>query len=472
MTGYSAEHLPSWNGANVWKYGPRCGVWYRDRRPERLRQTTCFAAVAAARPLGTRILPSIVARHQSGFGSAAHQAARVTFAQPVSDETFYRDLPAFDTFANVCDGGHYHDVPDDWDLVITDVEGSTKYIEAGRYKEVNAAGVASIVVVRNCMKDVDIPFVFGGDGATLMTPASRREALLAALRGLRVRCRDAYDLSMRVGVVPISQLKEAGHDVAIARFAASPDVSFAMLRGEGIDAAENWVKDPARTAEFHVSEEGESFDIFDGFECRWKPIPSQHGLVASIIVKALNATADERNAVYTRVLSEIGGIAALPDEGRPIALKTLKMLPGKTNFDSEAILKTGSADSEQAVAVKTKIRKHLRNGKILFATGITAGGFNPKQYKSEMVANTDFRKFDNVLRMHLDLRRGQLDRLKQVLQQAEDVGQLVYGIHTATETLMTCVVDSYQGSHAHFVDGAAGGYALAAKRIKSILKDR
>lgn len=395
-----------------------------------------------------------------------------TFPRPVSYESFYRDLPAFDTFANVCDGGHYHEVPNSWDLVITDVEGSTKAIEAGRYKDVNAAGVASIVVVRNCMKDLDIPFVFGGDGATLMTPSSRREALFAALRGLRVRCRDAYGLTMRVGVVPISQLKSAGHDVDIAKYAASPTVCFAMLRGEGIDVAETWVKDPSRADEFHVSEEGESFDIFDGFECRWKPIPSQHGLVASIIVKALSETAAERTAVYRQVLAEIGGIAQLPDEGRPIAKKTLKMLPGKTNFDAEAILKTGSADSEAGVAEKTRIRKHLRNGKILFATGISAGGFNPKQYKTEMVANTDFRKFDNVLRMHLDLRRGQLDRLKHVLQQAEDAGQLVYGIHTAAETLMTCVVDSYQGSHAHFVDGAAGGYALAAKRIKALLKDR
>ncbi len=392
--------------------------------------------------------------------------------QPVSDETFYRELPAFETFANVCDAGHYHDVPESWDLVITDVKGSTKAIEAGRYKDVNAAGVASIVVVRNCMKDVDIPFVFGGDGATLMTPSSRRDSLFAALRGLRTRCRDAYDLSMRVGVVPIARLKSAGHDVAIARFAASPNVSFAMLRGEGIDIAEDWVKDDSQAAEFHVSEEGESYGIFEGFECRWKPIPSQHGLVASIIVKALSESASERNAVYSRVVNEISGIALLPDEGRPIAKKTLKMLPGKTNFDAEAILKTGSVDSEDAVAVKTKIRKQLRIGKVLFATGITVGGFNPKQYKTEMVANTDFRKFDNVLRMHLDLRRGQLDRLKHVLQQAEDMGQLVYGIHTASETLMTCVVDSFQGSHAHFVDGAAGGYALAAKRIKSLLKGR
>ncbi len=390
----------------------------------------------------------------------------------MSNESFYRDLPAFETFADVCDGTNYHEVPDSWDLVITDVEGSTKAIEAGRYKQVNAAGVASIVVVRNCMKEVDIPFVFGGDGATIMTPSSRRDALYAALRGLRERCESAFGLSMRVGVVPISQLRSAGHDVEIARYAASPDVCFAMLRGEGIDVAESWVKDPERADEFHVAHEGETFDVFEGFECRWKPVPSQHGIVASIIVKAMDPSPSARIEVYRRVLDEIGGLTQLPDEGRPIAQKTLKMLPRKADVESEVVLRTGSTDSEHAAEVRGKIRRHLRNGRLMFATGISAGGFNPKQYKSEMVANTDFRKFDNVLRMHLDLRRGQLDRLKHVLQAAEDAGQLVYGIHTAAETLMTCVVDSFQGSHAHFVDGAAGGYALAAKRIKTILKDR
>lgn len=389
----------------------------------------------------------------------------------MANETFYRDLPAFNTFGDVCDEGNYHSVPEDWDVVITDVEGSTKAIEAGRYKDVNAAGVASIVVIRNAMRDVDIPFIFGGDGATLMTPSSRRDELYAALRGLRSRCKEAYDLDMRVGVVPVAKLIEAEKPVAVARYAASENVCFAMFRGDGMDAAESWVKDPARATEFQVEDAGEVFGNFDGFECRWRPIPSQHGVVASIIVKALSTDAGERNETYRRILMEIGTIAKLPDEGRPVATKSLKLMSGKDCCETEAVLKTGSKESPEAQTELKRIRKMIRNGKILHATGISAGGYNPRRYKAELVANTDFRKFDNVLRMHLDLRRGQLDRLKTVLQSAEDAGQLVYGIHTAAETLMTCVVDSYQGSHAHFVDGAAGGYALAAKRIKAMLKD-
>lgn len=388
------------------------------------------------------------------------------------NETFYRDLPGFQSFSEVCEGEHYHRVPDSWDLVISDVEGSTKAIEAGHYKDVNSAGVASIVVVRNAMKDLDIPYIFGGDGATLLTPSSRRQELFAALRGLRKASLTSFGLTMRVGVVPVAALTEAGHELHAARFVASEHVCFAMLRGAGVDVGESWVKDPARAQEFHVSQEGEVFDSFEGFSCRWEPVPSQHGIVASVIIKALGEETSTHSEVYRRILGEIATIVALTDEGRPVAKKTVKMRSSKSDFDAEVMLRSGSMDSARAKDLRKSIKSEVRAAKLLFATRLKAGGFSGKNYKRELVANTDFRKFDNVLRMHLDLRKGQLEQLKEVLQMAEDAGHLYYGIHTADHSLMTCVIDSYGGSHAHFVDGAAGGYALAAKRIKALVRNK
>lgn len=388
----------------------------------------------------------------------------------MADETFYSDLPPFADFAGVCEEEHYARVPDSWDLVITDVEGSTKAIEAGRYKDVNAAGVSSIVVVRNAMKDVELPYVFGGDGATLMTPSSRREELYAALRGLRSSCRNNLDLGMRVGVVPMATLRASGHDIEVARFAASEHVCFAMLRGFGVDVGEQWVKDPIRGKEFEVSSEGEEDSSFEGFQCRWEPVPSRNGLVASIIVKALGDDPAALRGVYRHVVAEIGSIVQAIDEGRPVHAKSLRMGKSQVDMDREVALVAGGLKSPRAEKVRSEVKRQVRNARLLFSTRLTMGGFNPRKYKRELVANTDFRKFDNVLRMHLDLRRGQLDRLKHLLQEAEDDGYLVYGIHTADHSLMTCVIDSYQGAHAHFVDGAAGGYALAAKRLKSRMK--
>ncbi len=72
--------------------------------------------------------------------------------------------------------------------------------------------------------------------------------------------------------------------------------------------------------------------------------------------------------------------------------------------------------------------------------------------------------------MHLDLSSEQLAALTVALERQHEAGDIVYGIHTAKSTILTCLITNYDGNHVHFVDGADGGYALAAKQLKSELK--
>lgn len=46
----------------------------------------------------------------------------------------------------------------------------------------------------------------------------------------------------------------------------------------------------------------------------------------------------------------------------------------------------------------------------------------------------------------------------------------MYGFHVSDRALMTCLVYEEQGRHIAFIDGADGGYALAAKVLKEKLK--
>jgi hypothetical protein len=46
----------------------------------------------------------------------------------------------------------------------------------------------------------------------------------------------------------------------------------------------------------------------------------------------------------------------------------------------------------------------------------------------------------------------------------------VFGVHAAEAALMTCIITDLQANHVHFVDGANGGYALAAKQMKAQLR--
>src|SRR5688572_12050453 len=106
-------------------------------------------------------------------------------AGAAADESgFFASLPEISDFGQVTHADVYREAPATWSLALTDVRGSTRAIEAGRYRDVNALGVASIVAVCNALPDVDVPYVFGGDGATLLVPGSRAQPTAEALRGV------------------------------------------------------------------------------------------------------------------------------------------------------------------------------------------------------------------------------------------------------------------------------------------------
>ena len=182
---------------------------------------------------------------------------------------FYAELPEFDDFLEVTNAAHYRAAPSDWNVVITDVIGSTKAIEAGRYKDVNSLGVASIVALRNAIPDLEIAYVFGGDGATILVPESRRAVVDAALRGIRTMARRAFDMDMRASAVSVGELVRDGFQVRVARYRASEHIRLAMFSGSGLSEAERRVKDPEEGGRYAVGEDGPSAADFTGFECRW-----------------------------------------------------------------------------------------------------------------------------------------------------------------------------------------------------------
>jgi hypothetical protein len=105
---------------------------------------------------------------------------------------------------------------------------------------------------------------------------------------------------------------------------------------------------------------------------------------------------------------------------------------------------------------------------LLFRTGLRVGGFDPARYRRQLVENTDFRKFDDGLRMTLDCTPALADRLEATLADAERAGIARSGTHRQISALMTCFVPSATRSdHVHFVDGAMGGYAAAARTLKA-----
>ena len=98
---------------------------------------------------------------------------------------------------------------------------------------------------------------------------------------------------------------------------------------------------------------------------------------------------------------------------------------------------------------------------------ITVGSFIPAKYTRELIDNSDFRKFDDSLRMVLDCTPELADEIEQHLAGCATTGVVRYGTHRQQSAMMTCFTPSPTSSnHVHFIDGAMGGYAMAASAMK------
>lgn len=385
------------------------------------------------------------------------------------EESFFKDLPELADFAEAVSTRHHRQVPDTWHVVITDVRGSTTAIEAGRYKDVNALGVASIIAIRNALPDVEIPYVFGGDGATLLVPGSRIVAVETALRGIRAIAEEAFALKLRASHVPIARLSTFGHPLLVGRFRMSPHVVLAALSGRGVSVAEDWVKGKELGDQFAVSEEGPSKADLEGFECRWQPAQSRRGKIVSLLVVAVGPALEAREATYRHVLTGLSRIVG-QQERHPLSLQKLRMQPMGGDFSIEARVISGHMDGSEFRGAQKKASRLSLFGRALMRFGMSAGSFDGTKYMAEFLQNTDFQKFDEALRMVLDLTDDEVELLDQFLKAQNLERLLAYGMHLSDAALITCMVKSYSGDHVHFVDGSDGGYALAAKQLKLQLK--
>jgi hypothetical protein len=384
---------------------------------------------------------------------------------------FYRDLAVLQSFVETIETARHSQVPDDWWIVVADVVGSTKAIEGGAYKKVNTVGVACIAAVVNVDRGVEMPFVFGGDGATFAVPGSLIERVIPALREAQRLSRQSFELSLRVGLVQVSHMTERGLAVRVAKIRLSPNVTQPTLSGRGWEEAERMVKDAQHTDVLRVQEdEGPCDGSFEGFECRWQGVPSFQDHKLALLVAAVSDDADVNLASYRKVSTKIAQIYGDISSYHPLRADRMRLSFNPRQLAHEWRVRSGQFDLWGRI--KYFVRMLLLNlaGAYLFARKKDTKAVRWSHYTEEMVENTDFRKFDGVLRMVIDGSEAQYQSLRDYLEEQYRQGRLAYGMHKSREALLTCIVFSYNGNHVHFVDGSDGGYAIAARGLKAQLK--
>ena len=377
----------------------------------------------------------------------------------VDSNGFYERVPVFDRFSEIADPARYQSLPDDWHLGLADVVQSTRAIRENRYKAVNMAGASVIAAVANALGNRDFPFVFGGDGASFAVPPADAALARQTLAATAAWVRDELNLNLRVALIPVADVRQHGLAVDIARFAPSPDVSYAMFSGGGIAWAEAAMK---RGAYAIASGPPGARPDLSGLSCRFSEIPAVRGTIMSLlVVPAVSPDATYRDFIARLV--EL--IESSPDVSRPVpdGAGDLRWPPEGLELEVRATRRAGGS-------------LLLRRAAVLIATAISycvlrfnikVGSFVPTTYLRQLRDNSDFRKYDDALRMVLDCTPALARAIEARLAAAASAGIVRYGIHQQDRAMMTCFTPSaFRSDHVHFIDGALGGYALAASALK------
>ena len=381
-------------------------------------------------------------------------------ATPGNSDTFYASIPVFHGFGSLMDPALYSALPDDWSIGVADIVESTKAIAEARYKAVNMAGASVIAAVANALEGREFPFVFGGDGASFAVSPEDLERTREAMAATAVWVEESLDLVMRVALVPVSAVRAQGLDIRVARFGPSANLSYAMFSGGGL----GWADAAMKRGEFAVpaAAPGTQPDL-SGLSCRFEEIPSTRGLILSVLVVPAKGADPFR---FRKVIEDIIGLVEQsPDAGRPVPSggPPLRWPPAGVEYEARAA-RGGPLLKRRTVVLAVTLWAY-----VVMRFGIKVGNFVPKNYVQQVVENSDFRKYDDGLRMILDCTEELERALAALLAKAASERIVRYGLHRQDAAMMTCFTPSVMRSdHVHFIDGARGGYASAASALKAM----
>jgi hypothetical protein len=388
-----------------------------------------------------------------------------------SSASFYADLEVLGSFADVARPENYLPMPEDWHIATCDVRNSTQAVEAGNYKHVNTVGAAAVTAMLNAAGEIDIPFIFEGDGSSFCVPPSLLDASKAALLKTQEMAQGSFGLTLRVATVPVAKIRESGADILIARLRVSENYEQAVFAGGGMALADRLMKDPATAAEYEVKPGSlPAQGSLEGLECRWQDIRSRHGETVSVIVRAL--VKDDPAALYREVIAKVQEIYGSDEACHPLTPPLASLVPSleARQLANEVGVRAANRGRFGKWLWLMRARFFVILGWFLMKFGLKTEETDWSKYKETLFKNTDVRKFNDVYRQILAGKPEQREALDAWLAERYARRELVYGIHVTDRAHMTCLVFNYSGRHLHFIDGADGGLFLAAKQFKERAK--
>jgi hypothetical protein len=266
-------------------------------------------------------------------------------------------------------------------------------------------------------------------------------------------------------------LLNTNYRVKIAKLKVSENYSQAIFTGGGLTYATDLIKDPVEGNIYTIKNQYFSAKAdFSGLECRWQDIPSKYGEIVTLLVMVQNNFSQQSHQIYKNVLREIERIFGSENCLNPVDGKNLKLTLKSSKLIKETQVMTSGGTWLERQIYLSKIQLETALGSLLMNFKVKTAEVDWGVYKNSAIAATDYRKFDDLLRMVIAGNGRQRSKLTEYLEKNYREGKLVYGLHVSDRALMTCLVFERSGRQVHFVDGADGGYALAAKDMKQRMK--
>lgn len=383
----------------------------------------------------------------------------------MGSEDFYKNINAFKGFSNIFDTEFHHEVPHDWYVILADIKGSTEAIRNGQYKDINVVGASCIIAVLNVIGDIDVPYVFGGDGASFLIPPVLIKDVAVVLSDVRDMAANVFGLELRVSAVSVAQAVVNGKTLSVCKYSISDKIYIAMFHGGGLAQAEKLIKADVNGDVYGLKRFTEGMPPkkadYTGLECRWNPVAARKDQIMTLMVVTRKG-----NEIYYNVMAEIERIFGSSENYTPVKSENLRLTLNAQNFKHEQGIQTYRQGRWACMRYWCKMFFECVLGMFLFKFNVTAAGVEGKKYVEDAAVNTDFQKFDDTLRVILDGTHQQSVKLLEYLNLCFENGDLFYGVSMSSSVMMTCLVFERTEKHLHFVDGMAGGYTMAAKAMK------
>ncbi|MDQ7021238.1 MAG: DUF3095 family protein [Candidatus Dojkabacteria bacterium] len=323
---------------------------------------------------------------------------------------------------------------------------------------VSAAAVAAVV---NLNKNLDFPFIFGGDGATILIHNKYLELAQDALRDTALFAKTVFNLNFKIGAVPILDVQRDRRQVRVAKYKVAEKYYEAVITGGGVEYAENLVKNDTK---YQISLLPPKHRAnYEGLECVWQDESTEDEEVVNLLVKDSSIMFID-NEVYKKVFTKIKEVYGDKNDRNPLKERSVKIKPSiekqMFNIKLSTYQKKGGYKRKM---VKMFFKHYFVDLPIYFSRK-----FIFKDKREYIPAETE--KFDDGLKMILSGSSRQRRQLVYYLEELNKAGEIVYGINTSEKVHITCFLFERYGRQVHFLDGANGGYTDASKELKNRLR--